>query len=394
MKRIDILDGLRGYFLFFMLINHMILTGGLWLRDLTLAQAMFVEDAQGFVFLSGFLIGLLQLRRLERAGAEAMRISVHHRAFELYLYAMGVIVVVYATRDLLPGGVYAFRNWVGLSDLADPARLGGIATMIFQPTFMDILPQYILYLLVAPILIVAVARGRWALVMAISALVWMAAQIGISKLIGVPLHALARAADGQGLRSGFNPMGWQILFVTGLVLGVLTAQGRIDWGRVFAPERTTLPLIAAMTLLFFLPVRIVSAQGLIDGSFLAPLWAMSIRQSFGPVYLVSFAAAATLLSWLMIGAPGHASAAIRRVGAGVRAIGDLWILRLMGRHSLQTYAWHVLLVYALRYLDAVHGPFGTPAKTVLAATLILLLPLPALWREYGRGLFSTAQRPG
>ena len=36
MKRIEILDGLRGYFLLFMLINHLILTGGLWLQDVTL----------------------------------------------------------------------------------------------------------------------------------------------------------------------------------------------------------------------------------------------------------------------------------------------------------------------------------------------------------------------
>ena len=35
-------------------------------------------------------------------------------AWELYLYAMGVILLVFAARAVLPGAAYAFRNWVGL----------------------------------------------------------------------------------------------------------------------------------------------------------------------------------------------------------------------------------------------------------------------------------------
>ncbi len=53
MKRYDLIDGMRGYFLVFMLINHLIFAGGYWLVQVNHNQLAFVEDAQGFVFLSG-----------------------------------------------------------------------------------------------------------------------------------------------------------------------------------------------------------------------------------------------------------------------------------------------------------------------------------------------------
>ena len=48
---------MRGYFLVFMLINHLIFVGGYWMMEVNHRQFAFVEDAQGFVFLSGLLIG-------------------------------------------------------------------------------------------------------------------------------------------------------------------------------------------------------------------------------------------------------------------------------------------------------------------------------------------------
>ena len=57
MKRFDLIDGMRGYFLVFMLINHLVFAGGFWLVEINHRQFAFVEDAQGFVFLSGLLIG-------------------------------------------------------------------------------------------------------------------------------------------------------------------------------------------------------------------------------------------------------------------------------------------------------------------------------------------------
>ena len=37
---------MRGYFLVFMLINHMVFTGGLWLVEINHRNLAFVEDAE------------------------------------------------------------------------------------------------------------------------------------------------------------------------------------------------------------------------------------------------------------------------------------------------------------------------------------------------------------
>src|SRR5690606_35972587 len=84
MKRFDIIDGMRGYFLVFMLINHLIFAGGYWLVKVNHNQLAFVEDAQGFVFLSGLLIGMVYARKMIKNGYAAGRQAIYSRAFELY----------------------------------------------------------------------------------------------------------------------------------------------------------------------------------------------------------------------------------------------------------------------------------------------------------------------
>ena len=141
MKRLDIIDGMRGYFLVFMLINHLVFVGGYWLVEINHRQLAFVEDAQGFVFLSGLLIGLVYARKMLKFGRWEGSRKVYSRAFELYRYAMGLVIAVLLARMILPGGYEAWWNWLGDSSFADPTRLLAIATFVFQPTFMDILPQ-------------------------------------------------------------------------------------------------------------------------------------------------------------------------------------------------------------------------------------------------------------
>src|SRR3546814_8239268 len=51
MKRYDILDGFRGYFLVFMLVNHLAFQGGSRLAKLNHSELGYVQDAQGFIFI-------------------------------------------------------------------------------------------------------------------------------------------------------------------------------------------------------------------------------------------------------------------------------------------------------------------------------------------------------
>ncbi len=51
MQRLEILDGMRGYFLVFMMLNHLTFAGGYLLVKFNNGELGYVQDAQGFVFL-------------------------------------------------------------------------------------------------------------------------------------------------------------------------------------------------------------------------------------------------------------------------------------------------------------------------------------------------------
>lgn len=381
MKRFEIIDGMRGYFLVFMLINHLVFVGGYWMVEVNHRQFAFVEDAQGFVFLSGLLIGMVYARKMLKHGYEVGRQAIHGRAFELYRYAMGTVMAVLVVQMVLPDAFRLWHNWLGTTNFDAPLRLAAIATFLFQPTFMDILPQYIVYMLVAPLLVWLCLRGKWLHVLAGSLIAWMAAQLGLQRFATEPLNALITGADGQGIRASFNMLGWQIVFFPAMVIGVLVAQGKIDWTRIFSPERTWLPKLALAICLFFLPLRIATAWDLLPQPVLEKFATMEIRADFGPVYLLNFAAVATGLAWLLIAGPKHRSAWIRTAAGIVTGVFTLRFLRLLGRHSLQVYVWHVAIVYAVYYVDGRTPELSQLTKTTIAVVCIALLALPALWRE-------------
>ncbi len=382
MPRYGMIDGLRGFFLVFMLINHLVFQGDYWMQQVNHNKLAFVEDAQGFVFLSGLMIGLVYGRKMLKLGYEEGRAQVWRRAFQLYRYAMGIVVAVLVARALLLGAGVAWGNWLGHTSLpGDPLRLAAVATFLFQPTVMDILPQYVLYMLVAPPVLRWCLDGRVALVATASGLLWVAGQLGLQHVLTDPLGRWVTSTDGQGLRASFNLLGWQLVFFSGLIAGALTASGRVVWGKVFHADDATPAIAALATCLFFAPLRFASAYGALPQWLIDRIDTLGIRGDFGPIYLLNFVAAATGLAWLLIAGPDHRRPGVRRAAAVARGLFSLSFLRLLGRHSLHVYVWHVAIVYVVYYVDQRHGPYAEWLKTLVALGGIALLSLPALWRE-------------
>ncbi|HEV7433606.1 MAG TPA: OpgC domain-containing protein [Pseudorhizobium sp.] len=392
MKRFDIIDGMRGYFLVFMLINHLIFAGGYWLVKVNHNQLAFVEDAQGFVFLSGLLIGMVYARKMVKNGYAAGRQAIYSRAFELYRYAMGIVIAVLAAQMILPEAYTVWYNWLGYTTFDDPLRLAAIATFLFQPTFMDILPQYIVYMLFAPLLVKLVLDDKWHYVLAASLVLWMAAQLGLQRVFTEPVNQLILGPDDQGIRASFNLLGWQIVFYSGLVLGAMTSAGKIDWGRILTPENTFIPKMALIVVLFFLPLRIMTANGLMPDFMIGKFAAMEVRADFGPVYLLNFIAVAALVTWLLAAGPKHPSTFVRSAAGVLTWVFSLKFLQLIGRHSLYVYVWHVAIVYAVYYFDGRSPELSQLTKTLIAFVGIGLLAVPAIWREREK-FFGTPATP-
>ena len=387
MKRLDLIDGMRGYFLVFMLLNHLVFAGGLWLVQINHRNLAFVEDAQGFVFLSGLLSGMVYARKMMKSGYTVGRDKLWARALELYRYAMGIVLVILALQLLLPGASAIWQNWLGGTRLDDPLRLGTIAGFLFQPTFMDILPQYIIYMVAAPFVIKLCLDGRWRTVAIASLLIWMTGQLGLHRLVTYPLDSwLGASPEKEGIRASFNLLGWQIVFFAGIIAGTLTSMKKVEWKEVFHPDHTFLAKMSLAVCLFFLPLRLLTAHGLMPGIVLEKFGLMEIRADFGPVYLLNFAAAAYGMAWLLIAGPRHDHAVVRRIASVLTGIFSLRYLQLLGRHSLQIYVWHVLIVYVIFYVDGRTEELTQVTKTVIALGSLALLSLPALWRERDRFL--------
>lgn len=382
MRRLEILDGMRGYFLVFMLLNHLAFAGGYLLVKVNHAELGFVQDAQGFVFLSGLLVGMVHARRMERKGFGEAAGKIWKRAGELYLYALGCLALVLAAGSIEPALLAYWQPWLGDLTPADGAMVAAAAGLAYQPTYMDILPQYIVYLLAAPPLVWLCVHGRWASVAIGSAVLWLAVQLGAHLPVAEGLNAvLGTAGEEVRLRAAFNVLAWQIVFMGGLILGVLTATRRIEWQRVFTPERTGLVRLAVALLVFFLVWRVGFSLDLWPETVAERFQAYEVRPEFGLVFLANFAALGWAVAWLLIAGPRSADARIRRAADLAGRLFQLPFLRLIGRHSLQVYAFHVPLAYAVMALDSHYGPFGEATKTLIAVTGVALLALPALARE-------------
>jgi hypothetical protein len=375
MGRLTILDGLRGYFLVFMFLNHLTFTGGYLLVKINHDELGFVEGVQGFVFLSGLLAGLVHGQRALRRGFGAAASAMWNRAAEIYAYALACVLIVLLLQPLLPGSQLYWHPWLGDLSLSRTRYVASSALLLYQPDFLDILPQYIVYLLVAPPLLWLCLRGRWAWIAAGCIVLWLAVQLGA--------HLPAAAALDRilPLRAYFNVLAWQLVFMIGLMIGAAMAQGRIDWDRLFRRDRPELALVAAALLLFFAVWRIWSNHFTLPEPIAARFHILANRGEFGIVYLLNFAAAAYALTWVIRVGPQTASASLRMLARLLTGLFNLSFLRLIGRHSLQVYAWHAIMIYLLKAVDHDWGPFNEATKTLIAVAGVALLAVPALVLE-------------
>ena len=387
MRRVELLDGLRGYLLVSMLLVHLTFAGGYLLLRINHAQLGFVQDAQGFVFISGMLVGAIYRRRMEEGGFVVAAGKMWRRAGEIYLTMLACLVTILVLAALLPGAVLAWKGQLGL--LIDPGLAAKAASvlMLYQAAFFDILPQYVIYLAVAPPLLWLCVRGKGLWVAAGSVLVWFAAQLGLQlPLVSAVDGLLGLIQPGLATRSVFDPLAWQVVFFTGMPIGVAWSQGRLDLARTFDPKRTALPLAALGVVLFFMAWRLGFTFGLVPDAVTAVFRLFENRPNFSIVFLANFVALGYLVVWLLIAGPRASSVVVRGVSAAFHWLFGLSFLRRLGRHSLQIYAWHVVVVYMVIYVDQRFGPLAEATKVAVAVTAIVLLPLPAWLRERRRSV--------
>lgn len=309
----------------------------------------FVEDAQGFVFLSGLVLGIVYTPLLLKHGLTRVKTALFKRMRLVYAYHVAVVVLIGAI--VLVGSDYL--------DLQTYSRLGEnilrgtimAILMLSGPSFVDILPMYVLFIAVTPLIFDQLEKGRTIAVLGTSVCLWLIAQTELLGMVFVYLNQILGLSPEAGLQLGmtFDRTAWQLVFVVGIVIGYHWIQGNITLDFFKTSQGTYLALLSFIIFLCFVVLRdhINTAYRLFP-----MLPGATERWNFSILRLGNFVADAYLVAWLIVAGPESSWAFIRKVSKGLHWLFNTKALCLLGRHSLQVYAYHVVLLYvALAFID-------------------------------------------
>lgn len=209
MKRLIELDMLRGYALVAIMIDHMPRSV---LRKGTIANWSVFDAAELFVLLSGFLVGLVWLRIEARDSRRTAQLRFARRSFEVWrALLIGAVIMALLSAGLLALGMRHTAIWNGYAEWVTENPAGyiiAVGVMWLQPNLVDVLAVYVILLASAPLLVPVLLR--WPVPFAIgSVLLWYhAPQLG----------PMVPNFSPKGIL--FNPFGWQMLFYSGIAMGL------------------------------------------------------------------------------------------------------------------------------------------------------------------------------
>lgn len=371
--RLVVIDGFRGIFLLFMMIAHGDVIVDTVAGKLNHHRFGWVEDAQGFVFMSGLVVGLVYGGRYLRGGYDTMRMAVWARIRTIYSHQIALILL-FLTVALVTLNAGITPPAVLAPYAAEPVLFPLLSAILVTGSLhMGILPMYIVFLMLTPLAIVLIARRHYMLYGAIMVALWAIAQ---TQLLDHATVALERglADAGHRVRLGiyFNPLGWQVLFFAGLVIGVLTASKRLDLSIARTPEARTVFLVCvAMFVLYGIYDRIVF-DDLLGRAFSAQVLAQVDRGNFSLIYLLAFAVNLFGFFWLLTSGRTDANPVLRAVANLTHRIVTLPPLVFLGQHSLHVFSAHIVLVYVLTWVYQDGPPGELEGTLVLAGSLAML----------------------
>src|SRR4051812_10714036 len=167
-------DLLRGFCIFAMVVDHF--GGESWLYALTGGNRFYVSAAEGFIFISGFVMGQAYRRRRDRSGLVNAMGEALKRARTLYLATVALTLIfslLYLYTDIT---LWTGRDFgLGIDSLAEITVAA--ATLHYTYHGTDILAMYTLLVLGAPFLLLLLSVGHWQWVLIPSWLWWLAYQI-------------------------------------------------------------------------------------------------------------------------------------------------------------------------------------------------------------------------
>jgi hypothetical protein len=203
------LDLFRGLALWLIFLDHIPQNIVNWV---TIRNYGFSDAAEIFVFISGYTAAFVYGRAMQQRGFIVAAARILKRVWQVYVAHVFIFVIFMAEVAYLMTSVDnpLYSEEMRVFDfLQQPGEALVQALLLrFQPNFMDVLPLYIVLLLALPFILWVLLRWPW-VVLGCSVALYSAVQYFHWSFTAYP--------SGTWF---FNPLAWQLIFVTGAWCGV------------------------------------------------------------------------------------------------------------------------------------------------------------------------------
>ena len=341
-------DLLRGFAVFAMVVDHI---GG-WRSPfylLTGGDRFFVSAAEGFVFLSGLLMGMVNGGLIRRGDIGEALTKVLRRAGMLYTITVGLTFVT----TILP--IFFRLPWApNLQGVSLLDYIVGVLTLHHTAHLVDVMLLYTVLVLAAEPILLLLQYGYTRLVLIGSWLLWFVWQ-------GWPQSADVWPIAGEEL---FTVSAWQVLFMTALVIGFHRRKLETAFRLAASPLALLISGAALAGLLALYFSRLVPLTALTGRDYATLIEWFFAKNDVAPGRVVTFVPlfiflySLTSLLW----------------GPLVRAFG--WLLLPFGQNALSAYVIHIFVIGALHALRP--AAFGVQ-ETIVTVTLYQIAGIACVW---------------
>jgi hypothetical protein len=340
---------------------------GSWLYAFTGGNQFFVSAAEGFIFISGLITGVINSGVTAGHGLGRVVMRILYRGWMLYCVT---VLLTFAFALVLLGLHYPGAPH--METKAIPTWVIGVLTLHRTYYLTDIIFTYTLLFFAAGFAVTLIGHGysRWVLIG--SWTIWLLWQF-------FPREAEFPWAVVEG--GAFHFSAWQALFFTALIIGYNRRAVAARFSRV-RPET----VLAVSSVLLLLCIELHRTQlrplaallpGIGEGQLIDQFLDKAdvrVGRLFGFAVVAAFAWSVTTLAW----------------GPVRRGFG--WLMLPLGQRSLTAYSVHVFVVAVLGWVTL--NLWRVPPHSIGTITMVQVLGVAMVWASVRAvpGLASLAHR--
>ena len=328
--------------------------GASWLYPVTGGNRFFVSAAEGFIFLSGLLVGLIYGPRIRRDGLQTIQLHVLRRAATLYAVTLGLTFTFVGLSRL------ADMPWLQDVEPVSPGLVASLITLHHTYYLVDVMLLYTLVLAIAPLALLLLHTDRTWIVLVFSIGIWSMYQF---------FPAAAQIPWEIANNETFNVPAWQLWFFGGMAVGY---HHNFIWSRLGRLPRVPTVAVLVAVAAGLIVLRLVDGAplaglgGTADGP--AALDLLFDKHAVRPGRLFAFG---VVFSLFYLGLTYLWRPLARALG---------WLMIPFGQNALYVYAMHLFAVYVSALLlpyvpgfDRFNPLHNTPVQVVSVLVIWLLV---------------------